>query len=156
MKLAALIENVFNYFCSNHLFSAALFFSMLGCSDCIFPLSVPASCFLCFSAVRIIRLLPGPVYCTCWTWRPFGFGKLWCSYSLEQGLEIWQTEAVEQGYACCYCRENIPQLVKPVSPWKNTALPVLSEEVIDQIFQGAGYVLALEGFSWGKMRSLIE
>lgn len=48
----------------------------------------------------MIQLLPGQ--CIAYAEHgASGFGKLWCSHSLEQGFEIWQTEAVEQGCACC-------------------------------------------------------
>lgn len=51
------------------------FFPLLGCSGCNFPLSVHASCFLCFRAVRMIQLLPGQ--CIAYAEHgASGFGKL--------------------------------------------------------------------------------
>lgn len=56
----------------------------------------------------------------------FGFGKLQCSRSLEEGFEVWQTIALEQGYAFCWSWENLPKLGKLASLWKNFTPWVLS------------------------------
>lgn len=56
------------------------------------------------------------------------FRKLQCSCSLEEGFEVYQTIALEQGYAFCSSWENLPKLGKLASLWENLPLWVLSGE----------------------------